>query len=189
MEMSHLSSRLRKLGKNEQEVIYTSKKGVKITATQTGKFSPSDFAVGLIIPDKEEFLPTHIRVLIDLYIKKESNFEGSRKLFRVLEEVYNGKDPELYAEELRKLNFPMQLDEAEVNVYVIQLLLIEQDFNYGPGAPKTSKLEPPREFLMRFIRWVATGDTQIDRILSGAARNYPAPNRYSKPLNFDETPA
>lgn len=79
----------------------------------------------------------------------------------------------------------MELDEGEVNLYIAQLLMIEQDFNFGPDAPKKSKLNPSREYLMRFIRWVAAGDTQIDRIIFAAAgRKYPAPQRYSNPITF-----
>ena len=42
---------------------------------------------------------------------------------------------------------------------------------------------PPRDYLMRFIRWVLSGDNQIDRIIFAAAgRRYPAPQKYSKPI-------
>lgn len=185
MDMKQLAARLRQLNQKEHQVIYTSKSGVKVTVTQTGKFSHNDFAVGLIKENAREFYPTHIRLLIDLYIKRESNLEGSKILFKALEEVYNGEDPLRYIAELSKISFPMQLDEAEVNLYIAQLLMIEQDFNFGPDAPKTSKLNPPREYLMRFIRWIAAGDTQIDRIIFAAAgRKYPAPARYSKPINY-----
>lgn len=185
MEMAQLVRRLRKLNKGEHQIIYTSSSGAKVTVKHTGKFSNNDFAVGLIKENENEFYPTHIRLLIDLYIKRESNLEGSKKLFKALEGIYNGDDPERYTEELRKIDFPMQLDKAEVNLYIAQLLMIEQDFNFGPGAPKTSKLNPPREYLMRFIRWIAAGDTQIDRIIFAAAgRKYPAPKRYAKPVNY-----
>lgn len=186
--MSQLAANLRKLKKDEHRTIYTSNNGVKVTVKQTGKFSPNDYAVGLIIPREEEFNPTHIRLLIDLYIKRESNLEGAKRLFYALEKVYNGEDPVSLVGDLRKIEFPMKLDEAETNLYVAQLLMIEQDFNFGPGAPKRSKLDPPREYLMRFIRWIAAGDTQIDRIIFAAAgRKYPAPERYSIPLKYDES--
>lgn len=184
MEMSQLSNELRALNKGEHKPVYQSRNNVKVTVTQTGKFSEHDYAVGMIIPDQPEFHPTHIRLLIDLYIKQESNLTGSKRLFKALEQVYNGIDPKLYVDELTKINFPMHLDEPEVNLYIAQLLMIEQDFNFGPGAPKKSKLDPPREYLMRFIRWVAAGDTQIDRIIFAAAgRKYPAPEKYSTPIN------
>ena len=184
MEMSQVSDELRALKEGEHKVVYESKKNVKVTVTQTGKFSKHDYAVGLIIPDQPEFYPTHIRLLIDLYIKRESNLKDSKELFKALEKTYKGTDPELYVDKLAEIKFPMHLDEAEVNLYVAQLLMIEQDFNFGPGAPKKSKLDPPREYLMRFIRWVAAGDTQIDRIIFAAAgRKYPAPKKYSTPIS------
>jgi len=185
MEMSELATKLRNLGDGEHQIIYSSKNDVKVTVTQTGKFSKNDYAVGLIIPGQSEFYPTHIRLLIDLYIKRESNLNGSRKVFKTLEEVYNGKDPQIYVDDLVEISFPMHLDEAEVNLYIAQLLMIEQDFNFGTDAPRKSKLDPPREYLMRFIRWVAAGDTPIDRIIFAAAgRKYPAPKKYSTPINY-----
>lgn len=183
MEMSKLAEELKNLSKGGHRIVYTSKEGVKVTVTQTGRFSPNDFAVGLIKEGEREFYPTHIRLLIDLYIKRESNPDGCRKLFCALEDVYNGKDPVILKEKLQDISFPMKLDEPEVNLYVAQLLMIEQDFNFGPDAPKKSKLNPPREYLMRFIRWIAAGDTQIDRIIFAAAgRKYPAPAKYAIPI-------
>lgn len=183
--MDKLATQLRQLKKDEHRIIFTSKNNIKVTVKQTGKFSPWDYAVGLIVNNDEEFYPSHIRLLVDLYIKRESNLEDSKKLFLALEAVYSGKDPTLYFNSMRKLNFPMQLDEAEVNLYLTQLLMIEQDFNYGSDGNKRSKLDPPREYLMRFIRWIAAEDTQIDKIIFAAAgRKYPAPEKYSKPINY-----
>lgn len=183
MLMSELSRILKKLSSGEHKVIYQSKDGVKVTVTQTGKFSKNDYAVGLIIPGKEEFRPTHIRLIIDLYIKRESNSLGAKSLFLALEKIFKGEDPKNLLNELALIKFPMFLDSAEVNLYVAQLLMIEQDFNFGPNAPKKSKLNPPREYLMRFIRWVASGDSTIDRIIFAAAgRKFPAPEKYAKPI-------
>jgi len=183
MEMSQLTKNLKTLKSNEHRIIYTSKRGVQVAVKHTGKFSPQDFAVSLIIPGKPEFNPTHIRLLIDLYIKRESNITEAKQFFKIFEKVFQGEDPEKFSEEVSKINFPMMLDEVEVNLYYAQLLMIEQDINYGPDSEKPSKLSPPRDYLMRFIRWVAVGDTQIDRIIFAAAgRKYPAPERYSKPI-------
>ena len=185
MEMSKLATELRNLKEKGRAVIYTSKKGVQVTVTHTAKHSDDDYAIGLIIPEHEEFKPTHIRLLIDYYIKRESNELGARKLFEYLEAVYRGEDPTTFVDDLQKIDFPMHLDEGETNLYLSQLLFIEQDFNFGPGAPKTSKMDPPREYLMRFFRWIASGDSQIDRIIFAAAgRRYPAPEKYGKPLAF-----
>lgn len=186
MKMSQLYEKLMKLNENERQELYKSDSGVIVSVTHTGKHSNKDFAVGLVIGKEAEFYPSHIRVLIDFYIKRESNYQGSKTLFNALEQVYKGADPVDFLDDLHSINFPMQLDEAEVNLYVAQLLMIEQDFNFGPGAPKKSKLDPPREYLMRFFRWIASNDNQIDRIIFAAAgRKYPAPDKYSKPVNFE----
>ena len=44
MDISEASLVLGRLQPGEQRIIYTSPKGVQVTATQTGKFSPHDFA-------------------------------------------------------------------------------------------------------------------------------------------------
>jgi len=181
--MSQLAEELRKLDKGEHRQIYESRNHVKVTVTHTGKLSERDYAVGLIIPDQQEFNPTHIRLLIDLYIKRESNPKDSRELYLALEEVFKGQDPTLLIEKVCYLEFPMHLDEAEVNLYMTQLLMIEQDFNYGPDGPRETKLEIAREFLMRFIRWIAAADTQIDKIIFNLTRRYPAPKKYSTPIS------
>lgn len=183
MEMSYLKEELLGLEEGEHRVIYTSPKGVKVTVKHTGKFSPRDFAVGLITPKHDEFYPTHIRLLIDLYIKKESNPKDAHILYLAFEKMHEGQDPEELINKVNDLEFPMKFDEPIVNLYYSQLLMIEQDINYGPGMEKQSKLDPPREYLMRFIRWTEDEKAEIDKIIFAAAgRRYPAPVRYSSPI-------
>jgi len=97
-----------------------------------------------------------------------------------MERVYDGEDPENFVDELSKFKFPMQLDNPDVTIYYAQLLMVEQEFNYGPRGCKRGKVQPPREFLMRFIRWVASGDTEIDPIIKVAVSNRPASTKYAK---------
>lgn len=179
MEMSKLTQELLELTSEEHRTIYTSQDGTQITVKQTGKFSKSDFAVGLIIKNRPEFNPTHVRLLIDLYIKKESNPDGFKKLFEAFEEMFEGGDSTLIAKKVKDIKFSMQLDSAETNLCYAQLLMVEQDINYGPDSSKPSKCKPPRDYLMRFIRWLASGENTIDRVISGAVRNYPAPLKYA----------
>jgi transcription termination factor NusB len=128
---------------------------------------------------RAEFRPTHVRLLFDLYLKRVSNPEDAKKMFGALDFVYDGKDPLLVKEKLHQLDFPMQLDEADTTLYYAQLLMLEQEFNYGPRGCKQGKVQPPREFLMRFIRWVASNESQIDDVISTAVRNRPARVRYA----------
>ena len=112
MNIAKAASDLRNLQSGERQVVYTSPRGVQITATQTGKFSPHDFAVGLVIPGREEFYPTHVRLLFDYYLKGLSEPQQARILFTNVEEVYKGTDPEKLIEYVGTMAFPMQLDEA-----------------------------------------------------------------------------
>lgn len=180
--MNKLYKELRTLNPLEHRVVYEGRKGIQITVLRTDKICPHDFAVGLKIPERKEFHPTHIRLLFDLYIKNTSNQAGARELFAVLEKVFEGLDPEKFSLDISNLKFPMQLDDPEVNLYCLQLLMIEQDFNYGSEGCKKSKFKPPRNFLMSFIRWIASEDSEIDRIIFTAVRNYPPPPKYKKIL-------
>lgn len=181
MDIVAASLVLGRLQPGERRIIYTSPKGIQITATQTGKFSPHDYAIGLVIPGRPEFYPTHVRLLFDYYLKRLSKLEWAQKLFTAVERVYEGYDPEELAQDVGAFTFPMQLDEAIVNLVYTQLLMIEQDFNFGPEGTKKSKYEPPRGFLMSFIRWVISGEDEIDKIITAAVRNYPPPTRFKNP--------
>jgi hypothetical protein len=182
MNIHEASKFLRNLQPGQRVVMYKGVAGTIVSVTRTDKICPHDFAVGLKIPCRDEFYPTHIRLLFDLYLKRLSNEKDSYQLFSMLEKVYDGDDPENLAPEVLKLNFPMKLDDPDINLYCAQLLMIEQDFNYGPSGCKKSKVNPPREFLMRFIRWVASGDEEIDKIIFCAVRNKPPPSKYAKRL-------
>jgi len=178
MDIVKASLALSRLQPSERRIIYTSPHSVQVTATQTGKFSPHDFAVGLVIPGRPEFYPTHVRLLFDYYLKRLSELKQRRELFEAVERVYEGYDPEKLAQDVSALSFTMQLDEAVVNLVYTQLLMIEQDFNFGPEGSRKSKYDPPRGFLMSFIRWVASGEDEIDKVITTAVRNYPPPPRF-----------
>lgn len=178
MEMDHLLAKLRELQLGEKKLIYVGRGGTKVFAIRTDKICPYDFAVALLPPNYREFRPTYIRLLFDIYLKRISAFDESRAFFILADRIYHKEDPEKYANDALKLSFPMQLDDPDVTLYYMQLLMLEQEFNYGPQGCKQGKVSPPREFLMRFIRWIASGDDEIDKIIYSAVRNIPAPERY-----------
>ncbi|MEM5793066.1 MAG: hypothetical protein QXY45_01745 [Candidatus Aenigmatarchaeota archaeon] len=183
MKMFDLFPILREMKLNEKKLIYTSRGGTKVYAIRTDKICPHDFAVELLTSEGKKFRPTHVRLLFDLYLKKISNKKDAEKLFFILEKIYRGDDPEKYSNDVLCLKFPMKLDDADVNLYYTQLLMIEQEFNYGIHGCKKGKVEPPREFLMRFIRWVASGENEIDKVITNAVRNWPPPLKYSRISN------
>jgi hypothetical protein len=79
MDIATASNRLWELKPREHLVVYVSRSETQITATRTDKVCPHDFAVGLIIPGRSEFYPTHIRLLFDLYLKRLSSIGNARK--------------------------------------------------------------------------------------------------------------
>lgn len=176
--MNDASQVLRNLATEETKVLYTGADGTSVFAKRTNKICPHDFAVGLRHVGLPEFYPTHVRLLFDLYLKRLSNKENGTKLFDAIEKIYQGDDPESHSMGVLKLNFPMKLDNADIDLYYTQLLMIEQEFNYGPNGCKHGNVNPPREYLMRFIRWIEWGDAEIDRIVMCAVRNYPPPVKY-----------
>ena len=182
MDIVAASLVLGRLQPDERRIMYTSPKGVQVTATQTGKFSPNDFAVGLVIPGRPEFYPTHVRLLFDYYLKRLSGPRQAQILFKAVERVYEGIAPEELAQDVDALSFPMKLDEATINLVYTQLLMIEQDFNFGPKGTKKSKYDPPRGFLVSFIRWVASEEDEMDKIITNAVRNWPPPIRFKDSL-------
>ena len=172
MEMETASERLWALELGEHVALYTSVDGTQVTATRTDNICPHDFGVGLIIPGRAEFRPTHVRLLFDIYLKRLSNPEHAKRMFGAIDLVYAQEDPVAVSRKVERLRFPMQLDEPDTILYYTQLLMIEQEFNYGPRGCKPGKVQPPREFLMRFIRWIASGEMEIDNIITAAVRNW-----------------
>ena len=166
MRLETASEKLWNLETDEHAVLYTSVDGTQITALRTDRICPHDFAVGLIIPGRAEFYPTHVRLLFDLYLKRLSNPEDAKRIFGAIDLVYSEEDPATVSYKVDKLSFPMQLDKSDTSLYYAQLLMIEQEFNYGPKGCKLGRVQPPREFLMRFIRWIASAEKEIDNIIT-----------------------
>ncbi len=164
-------------------VLYHGSNGTEVIIVRTDKLCPGDFKVVLKPKNQKEFAPTHVRLFFDLYLKRISNEELAKKVFLAFERINNGEDISKVVSSLSGLAFEMELDPADVTVFYGSLLMAEQDWNYGPRGCRESKLDPPREFLMRFIRWLAQceyGD--IDRIITTAVRNRPAPAKYGKSM-------
>jgi hypothetical protein len=177
MDMIKTEELLRAFNKSERHNFYISPVGVTVFAQRTDKICPGDFAVGLGIPGRADFYPTHVRLFVDLYIKNQSNPQATHRLFCALEQAYNGDDSDQLVKPLSNLVFPMQLDEASVNLYYAQLLMLEQDFNYGPHGCKLSKYNPPRAYFMGFIRNIASG-MEIDKLISNL--NYGFTNKIAR---------
>ncbi len=99
---------------------------------------------------------------------QESNSKDFTRLFEILEEVFNGKDPLDFQEEVDKMNFPMKIDDTMIFLCTAQLFMAEQDINYSDG-----KVQPPRAYLMGYLRFISTKEQNIDKILWSSIRHPP----------------
>lgn len=127
-----------------------------------------NFQIILKKPAQEEFLPNHLRVLIDVNHKVKNDHKNSNRFFEMIEAVYLGDDPLKFKDELNKLNLPSELDSSIITLCLIQLFMSEQDINYTEG-----KVQPPRAFLMGYLRFIKTQTENIDKLLWSSTRHPP----------------
>ena len=166
-----------------RRLLYSGSNGTKVYIVRTDKICLGDFKVVLQPEGRKEFAPTHVRLLFDLYLKRISDEEKAKSVFLAFERINRGEDINEVINGIRDINFSMELDPPDVTVFYGALLMAEQDWNYGKKGCRESKLDPPREFLMRFIRWVAQSEYgDIDKIITTAVRNRPAPKDYGVSL-------
>lgn len=136
---------------------------------QSKKYDPKkNFQIGLKKSGKKEFLPNHLRIMIDLQLKTEDNAEKAEILFNAIEDIYRGGDPTKYKEELSRLEFNGEIENSFTDLCLAQLFMLEQDINYGFG-----KVQPPRSYLMGYIRIIRTGVEEIDKLLWSSTRHPP----------------
>lgn len=177
MNLAEVDKLVFELSLGEQFVAYSLRSGTKVALRRTDKHAQGDFVVELIYPQGKTLRPTHARLLIDIYIKGLSDRERLEvSLLPAVEGVFAGISPEVYLDNLG--TYPIQIDEPDTQLCYIQLMMAEHDFKFGPRGYKEAKILPPREYLMRFIRWAASG-VEIDRVITLAVRNYPPPARFA----------
>mgnify|MGYP001590659231 FL=1 len=128
----------------------------------------TNFQIFMRGEDGIAFKPNHLRILLDLHLKLISNPDDAEQLFLILEKIYNGEDPIKFKEKLLKMSFKMQLDTSLINVCCAQLFMSEQDVNYTKG-----KIQPPRAYLMGYIRLIKTKQENIDKVLWNSIRHPP----------------
>ena len=161
----------------EKKVIYTSADGTEVSVTRTDELTVNDFSILLKKHNEAEFEATLIRLLIDLHIKKISKPDEIDLLSKEFESIYDGEDCSILIESINERTFPMQLEKLDVNMVCAQLLMIKQEFNYGPEKRETA-YDPARGYLMAYIRWVLSNKNEIDKIVTAAVKEYIPPEKF-----------
>ncbi|MEM3402237.1 MAG: hypothetical protein QXH08_03305 [Candidatus Hadarchaeales archaeon] len=189
MKFETVEKKIRKLGVGEEMELYTSencsriyvRKPEKVPKRLVRKIPPElNFQIFLKIPEKEEFRPNHLRVLIDYHLKKKSRPELFRPLISSVEKIYAGEDPDILLKDFDTYNFPMQIDPLDITFYLTQLFMVEQKITWGEGSGQESNYDPPHLFFMGYLRMVFDDAQEIDKICWGAANRNPPQARYTK---------
>jgi hypothetical protein len=131
--------------------------------------------IGISKKGIKEFLPNHLRILIDLNIKNREDQEKSKLLFDAIEEIYEGEDPEKFRKILISLEFKDEIENSLTDLCLTQLFMLEQDINYDFGG-----VQPPRAYLMGYIRMIRLKTEEIDKLLWSSTRHPPRKEFRSK---------
>lgn len=135
----------------------------------SSKYDPlKNFQIGLSKKGKKEFLPNHLRIMIDLEFKKQEDKEKAEFLFDVIESVYDGADPLDYIIKINSLSLNERFENSLTIICLAQLFFLEQDINYDFG-----KVQPPRSYLMGYIRMIRLNIDEIDKLLWNSTRHPP----------------
>lgn len=133
------------------------------------KYNPlKNFQIGINKKGQKEFLPNHLRIMIDLQLKKDENKDKAKILFDTIEYIYEGADPFEYKEKLKGYLFKSGFEDSFTDLCLAQLFFLEQDINYDFG-----KVQPPRVYLMGYIRMIRLGVDEIDKLLWSSTRHPP----------------
>lgn len=150
----------------EKIIIYRPEKLGKSLKNKDYKLT-ENFQIILKKENAQEFLPNHLRVMIDID-KIVRDHKNSSEFFQIIELIYNGEDPIKFEKQISSLNLSKGLDTPLITLCLIQLFMAEQDINYKDG-----NVQPPRAYLMGYLRFIQSGEENIDKILWSSTRHPP----------------
>lgn len=190
MELPKRASQIWHDTSGERLRIYRASDGTELSVVP-GNISGSgrDFAIELDRPREDRYQnqvrrrpggryrPNHAFLFRDLRAKIDADEQGASELYDGLEDVFEGESPESCAPSLTSSNSAGEYP-ADLVVHLAQLFMIEQEFNYGAQSYKSTKFTVPRDFHMTYIRWVFSGDDDIDHIVDRATNDEVPPRRY-----------
>lgn len=177
MNFETAKAKIEKLEIGKSETMYKFDDGIELYVHRPEKLGRSlkreyalhkNFQIFMKKPKEKEFKPNHLRILINLHLKKISDPKKADIIFDILERIYHGDDPLLHKKDLELIDFRMSLDSALVDVCLAQLFMCEQEICYTDG-----KVKPPRAYLMGYIRLVRSGEVEIDKVLWNSIRHPP----------------
>jgi len=123
---------------------------------------------------KPEFMPNHLRLMIDLELVRRANPQDIWRLLKAFDSVFYGEDPIDIYKKVADIKLPTLLRPLDYDLCLEQLFISEQAIGYR----KESAFEPKYLYLHGYIRAVLCGDKEIDKLLWSATRSAP-PARFT----------
>ena len=181
MKLSAQTERLWNLSDEQEELIHQGTDGSEIIVLKGEKVEKyGDFDIQIQLRGDEYrpgYTPSHPDVFRDLEQKIHSNPSSADRLSEIITQVYEGESPDDYVDELGHLEFNDEKFPPDVTVYLLQVMMVEQEINYGPGGKKTY-YQPPRDLLMSCVRWIFSEEYDTLKTVISAGYDGRVPNKY-----------
>ena len=185
MKLSELIELVKELPIGSEEVIYNLNniKFILKRPEKPGRNLKREYAAERNIQiwiqeNAHEFMPNHLRILLDLEFKLRFYPEYKEELMIAFDRLYYGDDPDKISSEFNHLKFREELRDLKYDLYLTQLFFAEQEIGYHFN----SKFNPKYLYLQGWIRCVFSREMEIDKLLWSATRN-PPPVKFTKKDN------
>ncbi len=122
-----------------------------------------------------DFIPNHLRVLIDLNLRVRCRPDLKKQLLLAFDNIFYGKDPEEELKELSKEHFEHFLNPLMIIGYSAQIFLIEQEIAYN----KESHFEPLTLFFQGWVREFIDNPKEIDNLCMSVCNRQPPLTKYT----------
>jgi hypothetical protein len=115
-----------------------------------------DIKIWLRAPYKKKpFMPSHERILLDLFIKRIQDQKKISRIHEIIEAIFNNEDLDGFKDELTSIKFDKEIDPIYINLAYLQAYMIEQEINFEGKGKYPDK---PRLYIMGYIRQSILGD-------------------------------
>jgi len=184
MELKELIKIANELPLESEKVIYTlgDIKFILKRPTKSGRSLKREYNphrnLQIWIQEEHEFMPNHLRILLDLEFKLRFHPEYKEDLMMAFDRLYYGEDPDSIGKDFKYMKFRKELKDLKYDLYLAQLFFAEQEVGYH----FQSRFNPKYLYLQGWIRCVLSRDMEIDKLLWSATRN-PPPVRFTKKDN------
>lgn len=186
MELPNQTKRLWGLDEDDDIHVYTGSDGSELTVSKgekTEKYGDFDIKIYFTSPgNSARTAPSHPELFRDFEAKLQESGREASQLYNAFQEVFQGKDPVEKADQLAALNLSAGKFSSDVAAVLLQLMMVEQEINYGPGG-KFTRYSPPRDLLMSCLRWIESKEYEnIQRVINaGYKGETPNEFRYDGP--------